>query len=82
MAKRSRGLRGRPRKGNGEIVPLGYYSALDMTAPGTKVVLPKMAALIDEAKEFERTQFQVLCAVTASTSTLGISDAAKPAVST
>jgi hypothetical protein len=36
------------------------YTALDMTAPGTKVVLPEMAALIDEAKEFAREQFRVL----------------------
>ncbi len=36
------------------------HSALDMTAPGTKVVLPEMACLIDEAIELEREQFHVL----------------------
>jgi hypothetical protein len=36
------------------------YTALAMTAPGTRVVLPEMACLIDEAKEFEREQFRIL----------------------
>jgi hypothetical protein len=36
------------------------HCALGMTAPGTKVVLPEMACLIDEAKEFEREQFRTL----------------------
>ncbi len=36
------------------------YNALEMTAPGSKVVLPEMAAFIDEAKELGREQFRVL----------------------
>jgi hypothetical protein len=43
------------------IVPVcveHVHGALNMTAPGTQIVLPEMAPMIDEAIEFERERFR------------------------